>query len=570
MTELASEQFDVKKRVPDQLRSGDSMHPRDDAAAPADALAFLHGAVGNGAVANLFSGNSGMPLPAGLQDDMERRFGCDFADVRIHDNPRAASCAGSFSAKAITVGNNIAFSRGYFSPHAHVGKKLIAHELAHVVQQRRGGPPPALDPSGPLERSADLASDSCASTSGEVGVSGAASPGVSRDVFDAQDDLDKFLGDQKGAGIPIDPRHLPSFESKQHNALLKKLPNFEQIMRQAARANRVEELKNDRGPKKEPPPPPPPPPPTPSPQPPVQGDIPVPIPVTQPPAPDNNDPQPTTATALGYMGASNLGKGQSNVSLGVNYSHLTGGATSSLQLAAGLHDFRKTGEDPAADPTGGLAAVVAPSFDPAGNSSVAAYANPFLSPPDKHYNAGLYLGGVATGGQQPPGQSGSAIGPSGVVAGEALIGASRNQPLVTLGGNLGLTEQSVTKISPPADIKANVPPVYLKNALAFSGAGSAQFNLDYYNAGKGAEKSKTPRYTIVGEGMYTHTFGRPASSTSYAAGLGVLGNLRLGSGHTILSAGAFGGYRHEDDVIGKTTYSSGRPYGALVLGGSFW
>ncbi len=225
--------------------------------------------------------------------------------------------------------------------------------------------------------------------------------------------------------------------------------------------------------------------------------------------------------------------------------------------------------------------MVSPSVDPSGNVGGSAYVNPYVSPSGKRFNAGLYVGGVSAGGQRPPGVGGTASGPSGVLAGEALVGGeSRDQPRLTLGGNIGVTKLDTGQIA-RAGGGADAPATYLKDPTTVSGTGSAQLNLDYYKAGDapGAETSKTPRYTIVGEGNYSRTTGTaygdattpavPGSSTSYAVGGGIMRNWRLNSGHTILSAGAFGGYKHEEDTIGKTTYTSGRPYGALVVGGSF-
>ena len=83
----------------------------------------------------------GRPLPAAVRQDMERGFGRDFGRVRIHDSPRAAASAEGIGAHAYTVGNHIAFNRGQFRPDTESGRFLLAHELAHTIQQ--GGAPPA-------------------------------------------------------------------------------------------------------------------------------------------------------------------------------------------------------------------------------------------------------------------------------------------------------------------------------------------------------------------------------------------------------------------------------------------
>lgn len=83
---------------------------------------------------------SGMALPAPLRADAERRFGVDFGAVRIHHGPAAADAAQALGAAAYTVGRDIRFGAGRWQPQQAAGQRLLAHELAHVVQQGRGGP----------------------------------------------------------------------------------------------------------------------------------------------------------------------------------------------------------------------------------------------------------------------------------------------------------------------------------------------------------------------------------------------------------------------------------------------
>src|SRR3954462_4033925 len=82
--------------------------------------------------------SSGQPLEPSLRGPMESRFRHDFSRVRMHaDSPAHASAAGP-QAEAYTVGSHIAFARGAYDPKSQAGTGLIAHELAHVVQQSRG------------------------------------------------------------------------------------------------------------------------------------------------------------------------------------------------------------------------------------------------------------------------------------------------------------------------------------------------------------------------------------------------------------------------------------------------
>ena len=78
---------------------------------------------------------SGRPLDSDLQQDMEQRFEHDFSGVRVHSDAQAEQSALEVNANAYTVGQNIVFGAGRFSPGTHEGRRLLAHELAHTVQQ---------------------------------------------------------------------------------------------------------------------------------------------------------------------------------------------------------------------------------------------------------------------------------------------------------------------------------------------------------------------------------------------------------------------------------------------------
>lgn len=92
----------------------------------------------------------GRPLDARVRRTMEARFGYDFSAVRVHDDERAATAAASVNAAAFTVGENIAFGIGRYDATGLEGRQLIAHELAHVVQQSQS--PRAARGSSPVQR----------------------------------------------------------------------------------------------------------------------------------------------------------------------------------------------------------------------------------------------------------------------------------------------------------------------------------------------------------------------------------------------------------------------------------
>lgn len=81
----------------------------------------------------------GRPLDAATRGWMASRFGEDFGHVRVHTDERAAVSARTLGARAYTVGSDLVFEAGEYAPATAEGKRLIAHELAHVVQQRASG-----------------------------------------------------------------------------------------------------------------------------------------------------------------------------------------------------------------------------------------------------------------------------------------------------------------------------------------------------------------------------------------------------------------------------------------------
>ncbi|WP_284269092.1 eCIS core domain-containing protein [Bradyrhizobium iriomotense] len=82
----------------------------------------------------------GQPLDAATRSFMEPRFGHDFGDVRIHSDHAAAESARAVGACAYTVGQAIAFADGEYRPGADSGRRLLAHELAHTLQQAGAAP----------------------------------------------------------------------------------------------------------------------------------------------------------------------------------------------------------------------------------------------------------------------------------------------------------------------------------------------------------------------------------------------------------------------------------------------
>lgn len=100
---------------------------------------------GGGTVSSSFSSTltnagNGSPLHPGIKSTMEQAFNTDFSAVRIHTGKQASDLSNDIQAKAFTYGNDIYFNEGEYAPDTYKGKKLLAHELTHVVQQQEAIP----------------------------------------------------------------------------------------------------------------------------------------------------------------------------------------------------------------------------------------------------------------------------------------------------------------------------------------------------------------------------------------------------------------------------------------------
>jgi hypothetical protein len=167
----------------------------------------------------------GQPLEDGLRARLERRFHYDFSGVRTHSDGAAASSAHAVDALAYTVGRHVVFGRGQFRPETRQGRGLIAHELAHVIQQDRGGP--AL-PSTARIQSLESEADRAAAQVGRdqpVSIAGHSASGLARQPRSQRESLNiaalsdaelrremqeirQWLGGRRGSSV--DGEHLAS------------------------------------------------------------------------------------------------------------------------------------------------------------------------------------------------------------------------------------------------------------------------------------------------------------------------------------------------------------------------
>jgi len=107
------------------------------------------------------------PLDEATRSFMEPRFGHDFGQVRVHKDESAADTNRALDALAYTVGDHILFGAGQYAPNTAYGKRMLAHELCHVLQQREGlveghpgiGGVKVSDPNDRFERAADVVAD---------------------------------------------------------------------------------------------------------------------------------------------------------------------------------------------------------------------------------------------------------------------------------------------------------------------------------------------------------------------------------------------------------------------------
>lgn len=104
----------------------------------------------------------GRPLDGPTRAFMERRFGHDFSRVRVHADGRATESASRLDARAYTVGRDVVFGAGRYEPHTSAGRRLLAHELSHVVQQG-GVKASAVSDAGPRDGAAEREADLSAS-----------------------------------------------------------------------------------------------------------------------------------------------------------------------------------------------------------------------------------------------------------------------------------------------------------------------------------------------------------------------------------------------------------------------
>jgi hypothetical protein len=214
MPEAVATKSEQGTKQPRSSSRGAGQHPQGNAPGSRHSgVMALHRTAGNRAVSSLLEphvdrtglpptvANSiqapGQPLDRDTREFMESRFGKDFGHVRLHTDAGAADSALSVNADAYTVGNHIVFGTGLYAPESPSGRLLLAHELAHVVQQSRGGSAPAPLPGSGTEQSAQRAAWGIVHDTGfPVSVVGNSAPGIARQAKSLSSTVDpKTLSD---------------------------------------------------------------------------------------------------------------------------------------------------------------------------------------------------------------------------------------------------------------------------------------------------------------------------------------------------------------------------------------
>jgi hypothetical protein len=130
----------------------------------------------------------GVPLGAGVRADMESRFRHNFSHVRVYVGNEASESAQALGARAYTVGPNVVFGARQHRPDSSDGRRLLAHELAHVVQQSGDSisATPAIGEDERLEQEARVAAASLDGPGlGPIGPLRQAGPAIMREVISA-------------------------------------------------------------------------------------------------------------------------------------------------------------------------------------------------------------------------------------------------------------------------------------------------------------------------------------------------------------------------------------------------
>jgi len=175
--------------------------------------------------------SGGEPLAAPTRSFFEPRFGRDFSGVRVHADVSAAATAQSVNALAYTHGNHIVFGAGQYQPNTAGGRRLLAHELTHVVQQRHAG-------SATVQRACDSAVPATTCTAGPA----VFTPGVG--PFRFKTGCDDFITGQDAAMLAVVAAFRPTVTMEIHGYASVDAPSLSAFNEKlaCARANKARDV----------------------------------------------------------------------------------------------------------------------------------------------------------------------------------------------------------------------------------------------------------------------------------------------------------------------------------------
>jgi hypothetical protein len=157
----------------------------------------------------------GSALDVGTRMAMQARFGHDFSQVRVHTDAEAAQSAAAVQAQAYTFGRHVVMGAGRYQPHTPAGRRLLAHELTHVIQQADTSgdtsPTGVGEPNTQAEHEAGKRSDDPSSSGAEESarVTSESAPGTIRPL---RDQLAATIGSAVASpGQPLDERSRHEF-----------------------------------------------------------------------------------------------------------------------------------------------------------------------------------------------------------------------------------------------------------------------------------------------------------------------------------------------------------------------
>ncbi|MCI0392743.1 MAG: DUF4157 domain-containing protein [Acidobacteria bacterium] len=167
---------------------------------------------------------AGQSLDSGVESRMESAFGESFSGVQVHADANATELSDNLNARAFTVGEHVAFGAGEYQPGTMIGDALIAHELAHVKQQRGGGASVESKQDGAAEYSALEDDADRAAVGAVVSTWGGARDGLDNIANRAMPSLRSGLRFQRcGPSVPDETINWEDVNRKEYEAAVRKI-----------------------------------------------------------------------------------------------------------------------------------------------------------------------------------------------------------------------------------------------------------------------------------------------------------------------------------------------------------